>query len=310
MKVSVVSTLYRSTPYIAEFVERVRAELRNLTSDYEIVLVDDGSPDDSLRTALQLMPHEPRLKVIELSRNFGHHKAMMTGLEHSGGDLVFLIDVDLEEPPELLSAFHDKLTKERLDVVYGLQEGRRGGVVERVLGSIAWRIIRLMVSVAVPHNHTTVRLMTHDYVQALVRHKEHKTAIGGLWVITGFRQAGFPFKKGYRGTTSYPFRARLFVLIDSITSFSDVPLYFVFYLGLAILFTSAVIASLLIVKRLTGQVLAGWVSTLVSVWFLGGLAIFSIGVVGLYISRIFIETKNRPYVIVRKIHEPSVGGRE
>src|SRR5262249_14874024 len=132
MKVSAVSTLYRSTPYIAEFVERIRAELKNLTSDYEIVLVDDGSPDDSLGTALGLMRNEPRLKVIELSRNFGHHKAMMTGLEHCAGDLVFLIDVDLEEPPELLGRFHDKLLNERLDVVYGLQEGRRGGLLERI----------------------------------------------------------------------------------------------------------------------------------------------------------------------------------
>jgi len=90
MKVSVVSTLYHSAPYVAEFVDRIRAELKKLTSDYEIVLVDDGSPDDSLRTALTLTTTEPRLKVVELSRNFGHHKAMMTGLEHTAGEIVFM----------------------------------------------------------------------------------------------------------------------------------------------------------------------------------------------------------------------------
>jgi putative glycosyltransferase len=302
MKVSVVSTLYHSAPYVAEFVDRIRAELKKLTPDYEIVLVDDGSPDDSLRTALTQAATEPKLTVVELSRNFGHHKAMMTGLEHAAGDLVFLIDVDLEEPPELLTPFHEKLTTEGLDVVYGVQEGRKGDFAERIFGWIAWKLMAVMLPIDVPRNHSTVRLMTRDYVEALVRHKERKTAIGGLMVITGFKQAGLPFTKGCRGTTSYSFGARLFALLDSITSFSEMPLYCVFYLGLVVLFISATIGCLLVVRRLTGQVLSGWVSTLVSVWFLGGLAIFSIGVVGLYISRIFIETKNRPYAIVRKIY--------
>jgi putative glycosyltransferase len=302
MKVSVVSTLYRSAPYVAEFLGRIRAELTKLTSDYEIVLVDDGSPDDSLRTALAQKAVEPRLTVIELSRNFGHHKAMMTGLEHTAGELVFLIDVDLEEPPELLTPFHEKLTREALDVVYGVQEGRKGGLGERVFGWIAWKMMAALVPIDIPRNHSTVRLMTRDYVEALIRHKERKTAIGGLMVLTGFKQAGLPFTKGSRGTTSYSVPARLFALLDSITSFSEMPLYCVFYLGLLVLFISGLIGCLLVLRKLTGQVLAGWVSTLVSVWFLGGLAIFSIGVVGLYISRIFIETKNRPYAIVRKIH--------
>jgi putative glycosyltransferase len=302
MKISVVSTLYKSSPYIHEFIERTRAELQKLGDNYEIVLVDDGSPDDSLRVALRHLATESRLKVIELSRNFGHHKAMMTGLEQADGDMVFLIDVDLEEPPELLGAFYEKLVKEELDVVYGVQESRKGGFAERLFGLIAWKMIDWLLPITVPSNHSTVRLMTRDYVQALVRHKENKTAIGGLWVMTGFKQAGIPFKKLSRNVSSYSFRARLLALLESITSFSETPLYFVFYLGLVVLFVSAIIALLLAVRKMTGQVLSGWVSTLFSIWFLGGLAIFSIGVVGLYVSRIFIETKGRPYTIVRKIY--------
>ena len=302
MKVSVVTTLYDSASYIAEFLQRIQAELKKLTSDYEILLVDDGSPDDSLRTALGEMANEPNLKVIELSRNFGHHKAMMTGLDHATGELVFLIDVDLEEPPELLSGFLEKLTREGLDVVYGYQETRKGGFGERLLGRIAWKVFDLLLPIRLPSNHSTVRLMRRDYVQALVRHKESKTAIGGLWVITGFLQAGLAFRKGCRGSTSYSFRGRLFTLLDSITSFSEVPLFFVFNTGLVVLLVSALIATALLVRRMTGHVMEGWVSILLSVWFLGGLSIFSIGVVGLYVSRIFIETKNRPYTIVRKVH--------
>ncbi|HXA16318.1 MAG TPA: glycosyltransferase family 2 protein [Thermoanaerobaculia bacterium] len=302
MRISVVSTLYKSSPYIAELVQRIRTEVSRLTDDFEIILVDDGSPDDSLRVALAQMAGEPRLRIIELSRNFGHYKAMMTGLEHADGDFVFLIDADLEEPPELLGSFYERLTSEELDVVYGFQEARKGRLAERLFGWIAWKMMGLMLPIRIPPNHSTVRLMTRDYVQALVRHKESKTAVGGLWVITGFRQAGLAFHKGSRETTSYSFVTRLFTLLDSITSFSEMPLYFVFCVGLLVLLISAVIACWLVIRKLTGQVLAGWVSTLFSVWFLGGLAIFSIGVVGLYVSRIFVETKNRPYTIIRKIH--------
>src|SRR6185369_12752276 len=116
MRISVVTTLYGSAPYIEEFLERARAAVSKLTSDYEIIMVDDGSADDSLRVALAMRARETRLTIIELSRNFGHHKAMMTGLEHASGDLVFLLDVDLEEPPELLLPFFETLRDEDLDV--------------------------------------------------------------------------------------------------------------------------------------------------------------------------------------------------
>jgi putative glycosyltransferase len=302
MKISAVTTLYMSGPYICEFVERMRTELRKASDDHELILVDDGSPDDSLRTALALTDTEPRLKVIELSRNFGHHKAMMTGLEHATGDLVFLIDVDLEEPPELIGPFLAVLRNEELDVVYGFQKTRKGGLLERLGGYLAWRFLNVLLPVKIPHNHSTVRLMTRDYVQALVRHKEHMTAIGGLWVLTGFRQKGVPFDKGVRSGSSYTISHRLLMLLDSVTSFSELPLFLIFYVGCAVLFGSAIMAAYLIVRRLNGYLAEGWVSTIVSIAFFGGLTVFSIGVVGLYISRIFIETKGRPYTLIRRIH--------
>ena len=195
MNISVVTTLYNSAPYVIEFVQRMRAELNKATDDHEIIVVDDGSSDNSLQTAVALMDREPRLKIIELSRNFGHHKAMMTGLEHATGDLIFLIDVDLEEPPELLGPFLVALQNEQLDVVYGFQRARKGGLIERWGGHLAWKLLDLLLPVKIPHNHSTVRLMTRDYVQALIQHKEQKTAIGGLWVLTGFRQEGIAFRQ-------------------------------------------------------------------------------------------------------------------
>jgi putative glycosyltransferase len=301
MRVSVVTTLYKSAPYIAEFVERSRRELSRLTEDYEIIMVDDGSPDDSLDIALGLCATEPRLKVIELSRNFGHHKAMMTGLEHALGDFVFLIDVDLEEPPELLGPFFAALD-DNFDVVYGFQKVRKGAWLERFGGKLAWKFINLLLPIKVPANHSTVRLMTRDYVNALVQHKEHKTAIGGLWVMTGFRQKGMEFEKLSRGDSSYSIGRRAIALVDSVTSFSELPLFLIFYIGCAVIVGSIATAIFLIFRHLKGHMLPGWASIVVSISFFGGLTVFSIGVVGLYISRIFIETKNRPYTIVRKIY--------
>jgi putative glycosyltransferase len=302
MKISVVTTLYNSAAYIDEFIRRTQGELKSLTPDYELILVDDGSPDDSLRVALGLLSAEPRLKIIELSRNFGHHKAIMTGLEHASGDLIFLIDVDLEEPPELLSKFFPILRDGELDVVFGLQERRKGRLFERVAGHFAWKLVNLFLPVKIPYSHSTVRLMTRDYVDALIRHKEHKTSIGGLWVMTGFRQQGVTFQKGSRGWTSYSVSKRLVALLDSITSFSELPLFMIFYTGCVVILVSMVMAVVLVIRRLNGHLLQGWASTIVSISFFGGLAVFSIGVVGLYVSRIFIETKGRPYTLIRRIH--------
>ena len=302
-ELSVVTTLYKSSAFVEEFYKRITIEARKISLEYEIVFVDDGSPDDSLLKVLYLIKQDRRVRVIELARNFGHHKAMMTGIESARGKNIFLIDVDLEEPPELLSDFHRILTTDGWDVVYGMQETRKGGLFEKTSGSLAWWLVKMLLPTKVPQNHSTVRLMRSDYARALTLHKEHKTAIGGLWVETGFKQTGVKFKKLSRAASSYRFGARLTLMLDSITSFSERPLYFVFFLGLSILLMSTCVSAALCILWCSGKMLPGWVSVMASVWFLGGLAIFCIGVVGLYTSRIFVETKMRPYTIVRQVHQ-------
>jgi len=297
-----VTTLFKSAPYIEEFYKRVSAVARRITDNYEIIMVDDGSPDDSLEKALGLLKNEPRLQVIELSRNFGHHKAIMTGIQHARGENVFLIDVDLEEPPELLSEFYTQLLDGRWDVIYGCQEQRNGGIIKKWGGAISWWLMDILLPTKIPSNHSTVRLMSGSYARALVRHKEHKTAIGGLWVETGFKQKGIQFNKLFNSTTSYRLKPRIEALLDSVTSFSERPLYIIFFVGLAILFLSTIVFIVLLALWCSGKTPPGWISVLESVWFLGGLAIFCIGVIGLYLSRIFIETKMRPYTIVRQIY--------
>jgi putative glycosyltransferase len=299
MHLSVVSTLYNSEKNIEEFLNRIIVQASTISEKYEIILVDDGSSDETLSLTRSLLQKHKNIRLFELSKNFGHHRAMMTGLMKATGDYIFLIDSDLDEPPELLSEFYALIQDREIDVVYGCQIERKGKFFERVAGYFAWNLIDLLSEIRIPRNLSTVRLMRRKYVQSLVKHRERKTAIGGLWELTGFKQVGFQFKKNLGDKSDYSFRQRLAALLDSITSFSERPLYFVFFLGVSIFVLSALVALGLIVWRITGELLEGWVSILVSVWLLGGILLLCIGIIGLYISRIFIETKQRPYSIIR-----------
>lgn len=309
MRLSIVATLYRSCDTLEAFHARASAAAAALTADYEIVLVNDGSPDDSLTVALRLVERDPRLRVVDLSRNFGHHKAMMTGLAHTSGELVFLIDSDLEEEPELLASFHQLLSGHAVDVVYGVQTSRRGGLVERLSGWLYFKVFNWISDVPIPVNVVTVRLMTRRYVDALLQHRERETIIAGLWALTGFAQQALPVTKSENRGTSYSLARKIAILVNSVTSFSDRPLVAIFYLGAVIGLTAAMAAAYLVVQRLFfGVALPGWPSLIVSVWMLGGLMLGSLGIIGIYVSRIFIETKQRPYTIVRQIHERSADG--
>ncbi|MDP0561666.1 MAG: glycosyltransferase family 2 protein [Candidatus Endonucleobacter sp. (ex Gigantidas childressi)] len=305
MKLSIVTTLYQSSLYINEFYSRITKEAKKITNKYEIIFVDDGSPDDSLQKAISLYEKDKKIKVIELSRNFGHHKAIMTGLSHAKGDFVFLIDVDLEEEPELLGEFWGELHKEEsLDVVYGIQESRKGNWFERWSGDIFYKSFNKISYVTLPRNLITCRLTTKEYNQALISHKEREVFLAGLWVISGFNQKEIVVKKYSHSETTYSFRHKLSLLFYALTSFSIFPLKVIFYTGSMICFISFLYILFIILRKLIFDVsLEGWVSLIVSIWFLGGLILFSIGVIGIYISKIFTETKQRPYTVIRKKYE-------
>jgi putative glycosyltransferase len=307
-RLSVVTTLYRSAPYVREFYERVREAAAAVSDGFELIFVNDGSPDDSLARALDLHRTDPRVSVVDLSRNFGHHKAMMTGLERATGDLVFLLDSDLEEDPAWLPTFYARMEATGADVVYGVQEGRKGGWLERLTGAAFFRLAAMLLSEPIPANLTTARLMSRRYVRELVRHRDREVFIAGLWAATGFQQESIPVKKGYRGGSSYNLRRRVSVLVNSITSFSNRPLIYVFYLGSSIVgFTSVAILLVLGYWLVSGIGVPGWLSLILSVWLLGGLTIFSVGVIGVYLAKVFTETKDRPYTVVRAEYRHEVG---
>jgi putative glycosyltransferase len=304
MKLSIVATLYHSAPYLAEFHRRAGEAARALAGDdYEIVFVNDGSPDDSLERAVGITETDPHVVVVDLSRNFGHHKAMMTGLEYSRGERVFLIDSDLEEEPEWLADFARTMDSEKVDVVYGRQQQRKGNWFERWSGEVYYTVFNWLANIDHPRNIVTARLMTRRYVEALLRYRERELAISCLWVSAGFRQSERMVKKHRTSATTYNFARKISHAVNAITSFSEAPLRLIFYVGMTIFSLAMLYALQLVLKRLLySEIVDGWTSVMVSIWVLGGLVISFVGIIGIYLSKIFSETKQRPYTIVREIH--------
>lgn len=304
MKLSIVATLYQSAPYIHEFYERsCRAARALVGEDFEIILVNDGSPDNSVDLAIELHRQDTRVVVVDLSRNFGHHKAMMTGLAQANGEHVFLIDSDLEEEPEWLIPFNQQMRREHSDVVYGIQGERKGGAFERVTGSAFYKLFRMLTGINQPNNIVTARLMSRRYVQALLSHHERELNIGGLWVITGFKQATQLVRKHSTSPTTYTLSGKFSHLVNAVTSFSSLPLVYTFYCGLLISLSALLFIAYLFVRYFfISSPPSGYTSLIASVWLFAGLIIFFLGVQGIYISKIFSEVKQRPYTIIRQIH--------
>lgn len=309
MKISVVSTLYHSAAYIDSFVTRVAEAATSICGkdDFEIILVNDGSPDNSLEVSLGLTKKYRWLRVVDLSRNFGHHMAMMTGLKYATGELVFLIDSDLEEEPEWLKIFYSHMLKTQADVIFGVQEKRKGSAFEQFSGALFYRIFNYITNVKLPENFVTARLMRKEYVDSLLLHEEREVFIAGLWKITGFNQLAYPVTKHHTSQTTYSFSKKISLFVNSITSFSNAPLVAIFYMGLFIFMIAFIYTTFLVINWLfLSRPLTGWTSLMASVWLLGGLIISNIGVVGIYLSKVFSEVKGRPYTIVKKVYNENV----
>lgn len=306
MKLSIVASMYMSAPYLREFYMRCRqAAQKAAGDDFEIVLINDDSPDDSLTAALELRKEDNRIVVIDLSRNFGHHKAIMTGLMHARGEQVFLIDCDLEEPPEVLADWSKRLdVNADLDVIYGVQSSRRGGWFEKMSGWVFYRMINVFFEVKLPIDVIVARLMTARYVRALISHRDQEMYLFGLLALTGFRQEAVKVMKLDKGLSAYTLPRRFSLFLNAITSFSNYPLYAIFYVGVGISALAFVFIVFLIVKWFlySGQGVTGWTSLVVSIWAVGGFILTALGVIGIYLAKIFSETKPRPFTIVRQIY--------
>lgn len=305
--ISIVTALYRSENYLEKFVSLCEEALQKIQcTDYEIIMVNDGSPDNSLEKAIALKEKNKNIKVVELSRNFGHHYALMAGLETAEKELVFTIDCDLEISPLSLIDFVKKYEEHSdIDVVYGVQEQRKGNFVERIGGEVFYFIFEKIGGIKIPKNILTERLMNRKYLNALIEMGDRNLFLAGMFHYVGFRQVPLTIKKGLREEKStYTLGKRISLAFVAITSFSSYPLTLLLRMGMLITLLSFSIALGFVVYKIFNPeyVLIGFTSLIVAIFISLGIIIFSLGLLGLYIDRIFTQTKNRQRYIIRKIY--------
>lgn len=308
---SIVAPVYNEEALVAEFCQRTIAAMEPLGEPFEIVLVNDGSRDNSPKIIRELHNNDPRIKVVNFSKNFGHQIAITAGMDYARGDAVVVIDSDLQDPPEVIPEMIKKW-KEGFQVVYGVRGEREGETAFKLAtASIFYRLIRKITSVDIPLDAGDFRLMDRKVVNALNQMREQKRFMRGLSVWVGFNQTGITYKRDARkaGETKYPLRKMIRFALDGITAFSYLPLQLATYFGFATAGLSLLFLIVVVVLRLTGsgESFYGQASSLVSVLFLGSVQLIFLGIIGEYLGRIYDEVKRRPlYIVAEELgFEPS-----
>lgn len=301
-KLSIVTTLYYSEPFLEEFLQKAIRAAENICKDFEILLVDDGSPDNSLNHAISFAVKNDRIKVIELSRNFGHHAAILAGLEHTSGELIFLVDSDLEEPPELLIEFHKTLLDTSADVVFGVHEQKTGGLFRRFTSGLYWQLFNVLSNVKVSPNICHVRLMTRRYLNSLLSLPDKNIFLGGLYAWPGFVQIPRNVdRRIQRKKSTYSPIKRIQLFATSIIAFSIRPLVVIFFIGVFISALAFSYGAFLGIYKLLNPnaLLSGFASLMIAIVFFSGINMAVLGIIGLYIGQIYNEVKGRPRYVIR-----------
>lgn len=308
MPLSIVTTLFHSEPYIEEFVRRAIAAAEEHFETFELVIVDDGSPDKAASISRRLADIDSRISVITLSRNFGHHPAMLTGLSHAKGDLVFMIDSDLEEDPAWLTLMLDQMNRTDADLVMGIQVSRKGNWFERLSGKLFYWLYEQAARSSYPADQTTARLMKREFVDALAEFPERETCFSSLCELAGFQQDTITVTKLATSETTYTLRHKLRLFADTLTASSTAPLKWIFVAGASISALSIFVLFYVMLNwAMSSTVPSGWTSLMASIWFLGGAIMASLGIVGHYVSMALLETKRRPRSVVKSIYNSRTG---
>jgi dolichol-phosphate mannosyltransferase len=299
--ISVVAPVYNEEVLLPEFCWRTITMLEGIGEPFELVLVNDGCRDQSPRIMREHHEADPRIKIVNFSRNFGHQLAITAGADYARGDAVVVIDSDLQDPPEVIPQLFEQW-RAGYQIVYAVRAHREGETAFKLAtASLFYRLIRRITNVDIPADTGDFRLMDRKVVDTLKAMREHHRFMRGLSVWVGFKQTGVPYKRDARkaGETKYPLRKMIRFALDAITSFSYVPLQMATYTGFVIALIAAIGIIIAIILRLAGiEAFRGQATTLVSVLFLGGVQLIFLGIIGEYLGRIYDEVKNRPLYIV------------
>jgi polyisoprenyl-phosphate glycosyltransferase len=300
----------------ADGLEAFHAELTSATGkrpdhSFEYIYVNDGSRDRSLELLRELETADPRVRVLDLSRNFGHQLAITAGIDHAHGDAVIVMDTDLQDPPEvaleLIAAW-----EQGADIVYAQRRSRRDSPFKRFTAWLYYALLQVFAEVDIPRNTGDFRLMDRRVADALRQHRERNRFIRGMVASLGFTQVGVPFDRDERtsGATSYPLAKMLRLAADGITSFSTAPLRLITRLGVLSVGLSLFGIVYAVAQKLfwPETTVAGWTWLVVAVLFMGGVQMLSLGVIGGYVGRIYSEVQNRPLYLLRE-QAPARGAR-
>jgi polyisoprenyl-phosphate glycosyltransferase len=301
-ELSVVIPVFNEEENITVLHSRLTAVLEDTHIDYEIIFVDDGSNDDSLNQLQNLSVKDNRVLVVELARNFGHQIAITAGLDFARGQAVAVIDADLQDPPEVLPEFIAKWRK-GYDVIYAIREQRKERWFKRSSYALFYRLLRRVANIDIPLDSGDFCVMDRRVVELLKSMPERSRFIRGIRSWVGLNQVGVPFERHarYAGQSKYTFGRLILLALDGLISFSYVPLRFITFLGLGVSYLSIFLAVFYFVKKLLyGLSPPGFATLVVSIFFLAGIQLITMGVIGEYVGRIFEEAKRRPLYVLRR----------
>lgn len=306
---SIVAPCYNEESGLVEFVRRVTAVAAAIGSPYEIVLVNDGSRDDTLTVALQLAKGDSHIRVINLLRNFGHQAAVTAGLDRAKGDAVVLIDSDLQDPPEIITEMMTRW-RDGADVVYGQRRSRAGESGFKVwTAKLFYRVLARSADRKIPRDTGDFRLMDRKVVDVLIQMRERHRFIRGMVSWVGGRQEPVLYDRAPRfaGDTKYPLTKMISFAVDAITSFSVLPLRLLTYSALTVLGLTLLMALVVFVVKLINPAyfIPGYASIMLTLMFFGGINLFAFGILGEYIGRTYESVKGRPLYIIQRDYSVS-----
>ena len=301
--ISIVTPVFDERENVPVLYQRLVTVMESLEPQFEIVLVDDGSRDGSLDVMRGLAERDARVVVVELARNFGHQVAISAGLDYARGQAVIVMDADLQDPPEVLPQFIDKW-REGHDVVYAIRERRKEGPLKQLAYKIFYRLLQRIANIQIPLDSGDFCIMDRKVVDLLAGMPERNRFVRGIRSWVGLDQIGLAYERQarYAGRVKYTFSRLVYLALDGLISFSFIPLRAISLLGFAVSALSIFLAIGYAIQKLTsGLNPPGFATTVVAIFFLAGIQLITIGVIGEYVGRIFEEVKRRPLYVVRRV---------
>ena len=300
MHISIVTPVYGCSKSLNQLYERLEKTLSSLTNDFEIIMVNDASPDDAWKTIKLLSEKDKRVKGINLSRNFGQHKAITAGLDYAQGEWVVVMDCDLQDQPEEILKLYNK-AQEGYDVVFGKRMQRQDKYFKRLTSKIFYKVYDYLTGYDTDHSIANFSIISKNVVKNFRKMGEQHKPYGYFVNWLGFKRADIEIEHASRleGKSSYSLKKLIDLATDNIISQSNKPLKMSIKFGFTMSFFSAGYALYLVTRYLLADItVAGWTSVMVSIYFVAGLLLVNLGFVGLYIGKIFDETKKRPLYVV------------